>query len=363
MMLLRRAALAITVILIITLAVPAPTLAQEGQKHVVQAGENLYRIALRYGLTVNQLAAANGITDVSRVYVGQVLVIPGTGQPAAEQPSQQPAEQPVSAPVANNGVYTVQRGDTVKSIAQKFGVSWEAIINVNRLVNPNIIYPGQQLVIPGASQPAAEQPAGQQPAQQPAQPVTDTATGRTHTVQAGQSLGQIARIYGVSWVAIARLNNIANPNLIYAGMVLKIPDAGSPEAEVAAPGAVAPGAPVADGKVILVILSEQMVYAYEGGQLLRQTRVSTGLPGTPTVTGEFQVYVKYVAQLMSGPGYYLPNVPYVMYFYQGYGLHGTYWHSNFGQPMSHGCVNLPTPEAEWLFNWAPVGTRVVVRYF
>ena len=45
---------------------------------------------------------------------------------------------------------------------------------------------------------------------------------------------------------------------------------------------------------------------------------------------------------MSGPGYYLPGVPYVMYFYQGYGLHGTYWHDNFGQPMSHGCVNLPT---------------------
>jgi lipoprotein-anchoring transpeptidase ErfK/SrfK len=65
---------------------------------------------------------------------------------------------------------------------------------------------------------------------------------------------------------------------------------------------------------------------------------------------------------MSGPGYYLPNVPYVMYFHGGYGLHGTTWHANFGHPMSHGCVNLPTSEAEWLFNWAQVGTMVNIHY-
>jgi lipoprotein-anchoring transpeptidase ErfK/SrfK len=49
--------------------------------------------------------------------------------------------------------------------------------------------------------------------------------------------------------------------------------------------------------------------------------------------------------------YYLPNVPYTMFFYKSYGLHGTYWHNNFGHPMSHGCVNLPTPIAEKLFYW------------
>lgn len=63
---------------------------------------------------------------------------------------------------------------------------------------------------------------------------------------------------------------------------------------------------------------------------------------------------------MSGPGYYLPDVPYVMYFYRGYGLHGTYWHNNFGVPMSHGCVNLRTEDAAWLFDWASVGTPVTV---
>jgi lipoprotein-anchoring transpeptidase ErfK/SrfK len=49
-----------------------------------------------------------------------------------------------------------------------------------------------------------------------------------------------------------------------------------------------------------------------------------------------------------------------MYFYKGYGLHGTYWHHNFGHPMSHGCVNMPTDEAEWAFNWSTYGTPVVV---
>jgi lipoprotein-anchoring transpeptidase ErfK/SrfK len=111
-----------------------------------------------------------------------------------------------------------------------------------------------------------------------------------------------------------------------------------------------------------VDLTRQVLIAYEGDTVVRTTLVSTGLPGTPTVTGQYNIYVKYPAQLMYGPGYYLPDVPWVMYFYNDYGLHGTYWHNNFGQPMSHGCVNLPTPEAEWLYNWASIGTLVNVHY-
>ena len=76
--------------------------------------------------------------------------------------------------------------------------------------------------------------------------------------------------------------------------------------------------------------------------LLETFIISSGKKGTPTVTGTFRIYVKYSSAPMSGPGYYLPGVPYVMYFYKDYGLHGTYWHNNFGTPMSHGCVNLKT---------------------
>jgi lipoprotein-anchoring transpeptidase ErfK/SrfK len=111
-----------------------------------------------------------------------------------------------------------------------------------------------------------------------------------------------------------------------------------------------------------VDLTNQRVYAYEGDVVVNSFIVSTGTWLTPTVTGKYKIYVKYRSASMSGPGYYLPDVPYIMYFYKGYGLHGTYWHNNFGTPMSHGCVNLRTDEAGWLFNWASVGTVVNVHY-
>jgi lipoprotein-anchoring transpeptidase ErfK/SrfK len=116
-----------------------------------------------------------------------------------------------------------------------------------------------------------------------------------------------------------------------------------------------------EGRWIDVDLSEQRVTAYEGDQAVQSFIVSTGTRIHPTVTGQFRVYVKYKAAPMSGPGYYLPGVPYIMYFYSGYALHGTYWHNNFGTPMSHGCINLRTPEAEWLYSFASIGTLVNVH--
>lgn len=110
-----------------------------------------------------------------------------------------------------------------------------------------------------------------------------------------------------------------------------------------------------------VDLSDQRMYAYEGDTLVRTFVVSTGTWQTPTVTGRFKVWVKLKSAPMSGPGYYLPDVPYIMYFYGDYGIHGTYWHNNFGVPMSHGCVNLSIPDAEWAYNFASVGTVVNVH--
>jgi lipoprotein-anchoring transpeptidase ErfK/SrfK len=116
------------------------------------------------------------------------------------------------------------------------------------------------------------------------------------------------------------------------------------------------------GRWIDVNLSQQMVYAYEGDVVVNSFVVSTGVAGTPTVTGRYKIYVKNRMQDMSGPGYYLRDVPYVMFFYGDYGLHGTYWHNNFGVPMSRGCVNLTIDDAAWLFSWASVGTVVNVHY-
>lgn len=111
-----------------------------------------------------------------------------------------------------------------------------------------------------------------------------------------------------------------------------------------------------------VDLTNQMVYAYEGDVIVNSFVVSTGTAYTPTVTGKFKIWIKLKKTNMSGPGYFLADVPYTMYFYKGYGLHGTYWHNNFGTPMSHGCVNLSIPDAEWLYYWASEGTVVNVHY-
>jgi lipoprotein-anchoring transpeptidase ErfK/SrfK len=108
-------------------------------------------------------------------------------------------------------------------------------------------------------------------------------------------------------------------------------------------------------------LSDQMLYAYIGENVVNSFLVSTGTWRTPTVIGEFHIWVKYRYADMRGPGYYLPDVPFTMYFFKGYGIHGTYWHDNFGTPMSHGCVNMRTSEAGWLFDFASVGTLVNVH--
>ncbi len=119
---------------------------------------------------------------------------------------------------------------------------------------------------------------------------------------------------------------------------------------------------IGDGeKWIDIDLSSQQLFAYEGQTVLRAFVVSTGTWQHPTPVGRFYVWIKLVSTDMSGPGYYLPDVPYTMYFYKGYGIHGTYWHNNFGTPMSHGCVNMRTEEAAWLFNWAYVGILVNVH--
>jgi lipoprotein-anchoring transpeptidase ErfK/SrfK len=109
-------------------------------------------------------------------------------------------------------------------------------------------------------------------------------------------------------------------------------------------------------------LTNQRAYAYQGKNMLNAFIVSTGTWQHPTVTGQYNIYVKYLYADMAGPGYYLPNVPYVMYFYKGYGIHGTYWHNNFGTPMSHGCVNLRTEDAAWVYNWSSIGTVVNIHY-
>lgn len=171
---------------------------------------------------------------------------------------------------------------------------------------------------------------------------------------------------------------------VYYGKVVRVPEyiAGGSEKR--------PVLGLADptDRWIEVDLGEQKLRAWDGSSLFLETLISTGLPWWPTPTGEFRIWVKLRATRMEGGSgryyYNLPNVPYVMYFandeipnWRGFGLHGTYWHNDFGRVHSHGCVNLPTEVAERLYYWTmPVlaegktvvfaspdnpGTRIVIH--
>jgi lipoprotein-anchoring transpeptidase ErfK/SrfK len=136
-------------------------------------------------------------------------------------------------------------------------------------------------------------------------------------------------------------------------------------------------------KWIDIDLTTQRLTAYQGDNVFLQTPISSGL-WNKTPVGEYYIYYKITSTKMEGGSrlnhtyYYLPNVPYTMFFFGDFGIHGTYWHSNFGHPMSHGCVNTPTNIAEELFYWTGPhiegkttvvraspdnpGTKVVIHY-
>ncbi len=118
---------------------------------------------------------------------------------------------------------------------------------------------------------------------------------------------------------------------------------------------------VSQPRWIEIDLSEQRLRAWEGKKLVYSYRISGGKRSTPTPIGRFRINSKYRTHRMRGRGYNIPDVPYAMYFYRGYAIHGAYWHNRFGTPVSHGCVNLPVKQARRLYNWTKTGTLVVVR--
>lgn len=128
-----------------------------------------------------------------------------------------------------------------------------------------------------------------------------------------------------------------------------------------------------DDKYIEVDLTNQRLYAFENDEKVYEFIISSG-SWDRTPTGTFTIWTKIKSQKMSGGSkelgtyYYLPNVPYILFFYNdqvpkklGYSLHGTYWHNNFGVPMSHGCINMVTNEVAQIFNWAEVGTKIIIH--
>jgi len=168
---------------------PAPTVTPGpcAYTYVVRFGDTLWSIARRFGTTVQAIVQANGIINPNYIWVGQVLCIPYGTPPPTPSPA----------------VYIVQPGDTLWSIARRFGTTVEAIAWVNGIVNPNYIYVGQRLIIPGGVYPPPSQ--------------------IVYTVRWGDTLWSIARRFGTTAWAIALANNLWNPNFIYVGQQLVIP--------------------------------------------------------------------------------------------------------------------------------------------
>lgn len=333
-------------LLVSLLAAFSPVAAQQQAVHVVQPGDSLYRIGLQYNVSVAALAQANNISNVAHIYSGQRLVIPDLSG-AVENPL-----------VAVEPTYhVVQPGETLAGIANRYGLTLAQISQINNISNPNRILRGQTLTVFEAQGNSTNTTSAS----------AATPTGLVYVIQPGDRLADIAQRYGVSWPAIVQANNITDPNRIKVGESIFIPEAtaindlGIISLNAQTTLANVPKPTITSGKQIIIDLSDSRIYAYEDGVLVRNVLASMGLPATPTVTGSFTVERKYESQTMSGPGYYLPGVQWIMYFYSGYAIHGTYWHNNFGQPMSHGCVNLPNDEALWFYNWAPHGTPVLVQ--
>ncbi len=154
--------IALCALLVVVTAVSALT-------YTVQYGDTLFSIARRFGTTVSAIVVANNIPNPNLIYVGQQLEIPSGSNPPPlpTQPSTTPQPPPTAQPPGGSTTYVVRSGDTLSSIARRFGTTVSAIVAANHIANPNLIYPGQVLIIPTGSNPPPQPPPGSTPPPSP----------------------------------------------------------------------------------------------------------------------------------------------------------------------------------------------------
>ena len=326
-------------------APPAHAAAPEddGVIHVVGWGETLFSIARRYGTSVDAICAANGIADPARIYTGQRLVIPTSKSASNAQPTAG----------GTHVIHIVQAGENLYRIGLRYGVTAQTLAELNGIYDPGRVVVGQTLIVPGnrAAPAAAPQPGH---------------SAATHTVQPGETLSVIALRYGVTLWTLVQANGIANPSQIFPGQVLAIPQGDNP-----APAHDSALAGAGGGKRIVVDLSEQHLYAYQGETLAYSFVISTGMPGAGTSTGTFCVLDKIPNAYASTWGL---QMPYWLGIYWAGGLENgihalpilpngqRLWAGYLGTPVSFGCIILGTQEARTLYQWAEVGMPVVIQY-
>jgi len=292
---------------------------------------------------MSELAAANGIDNNDHVWVGQQLTIPG-GSSSGDS-----WRRASSSAAGGGAAVTVGRGDSLSLIAAMHGMTVQELMDLNGLTNPNHVWVGQQLQVYGNASATSSATATSSAA--------SSVGGNTiyHVVQPGESLSGIAANHGVTMRSIMDTNGLWDPNNVRVGQRLAVVGGQQPVANQYY-------APSTGRKRIVVDLSDQTLTAWYGDTIQLYTNISTGTAATPTITGYYKIDRKYTQQHMTGPGYDIPDVPWVMYFWEGYAFHGAYWHNNFGSPMSHGCIHLRPGEDSWLYSWAEPGTDVYVNW-
>jgi murein DD-endopeptidase MepM/ murein hydrolase activator NlpD len=197
---------------------PASVMSQDAAPgvtiHVVQRGETLYRIALRYGLTVDEIAQYNSILDPTNIQVGQRLLIPRAVNAASLLPS----------------THVVQPGETLRSIAELYGLSVEQLVALNAIANADTIYVGQVLnLVPGESAEAPTIPVETAPV------MFSESQTLIYVVEPGDTLFKIATRFGLTVIDLSAANDITDPTLIYAGQKLLIPGVELPQIAVDLP--------------------------------------------------------------------------------------------------------------------------------
>jgi LysM repeat protein len=254
-----------------------------------------------------------------------------------------------------DGIHVVAPGETLANIATRYRVTTTAIMKANGLSNPNYLFSGQRLVIPGSSTSSG---AGSSSS-------GSASTGSTvHIVKRGEYLSQIAARYGVGLAALASANGIRNTSVIYPGQRLVIPR-GSGGGSTGSGGSTS-----TSGTRFVASISQQRCWLYVDSKLVGDWRCSTGRRGLPTVPGTYRVQSK--IRLAYGANWDF-HMPYWLGIYWAgkleNGIHGLpytssgarTWAGLVGTPITYGCVMLDDANARRLFEVAYVGMPVIVQ--
>ena len=318
-------------------------IASLNRRYTVQFGDTIDAIALRNGVSSDALRRLNGLQSNSDLVSGQELLLPAAGSDLV-------VERAIER-------YKVASGENLSQIARDLDVSLQDLLKSNAIVDANAIVVGQDLIVPGQPVVTSDDP-------RTVRQIGPPQTGFFYyTVQAGDTLSEIARDFETPMLALLEYNNLPDEQTVYAGLELRIPfgPASIPQTRPPTPHS---------GTSFVVSLSRQQCWVLQGERIVHSWNCSTGYGEWITRTGSFQVQTK-LENAKSGA--YRLDMPYWLGIYDvgeyENGIHGLpvswetgekLWDSLIGEPATFGCAMLGDGDAETLFDLAYLGMPVHV---